>query len=68
MRMKSPNELRAALRAAERELDAATRRTDLNAAAKKFMQVKAALKAAEKAAAGATRCAPSRAAEGAALS
>jgi hypothetical protein len=35
------------LREAERELEAATRRTEVNAAARRFMQVKAALKAAE---------------------
>ena len=36
-----------AVRAAEADLDAATRRTEVNAAARRFMQAKAALKAAE---------------------
>jgi hypothetical protein len=44
-----------AVRQAEAELDAATKRSDLNLAAKKLMQARQALKAAEKAAGGATR-------------
>jgi hypothetical protein len=45
--MPTTEELRALVRAAEAELEAATRRTDLNAAARKLMRAKAALKAAE---------------------
>jgi len=41
---KNAKELRALLREAERDLDAARRRTELNEAARKLMQAKAALK------------------------
>lgn len=42
---KNLKQVQSALREAERELDAATTRTELNAAAKRLMRVKAELKA-----------------------
>lgn len=63
--MRTIEELRALPGAAEAELEAARRRTDLNAAAaRKLMRAKEALKAAEKAARGAIRGGASRAATG----
>jgi len=44
MRMKNERELRAMLREAERELDAATRKSEVNAAAVKLMHAKTELK------------------------
>jgi hypothetical protein len=59
MRITTEKELRGLLREAEAELDA-TRRSNLNAAAKKSMQAKAELKVAERGTGGATRRAASR--------
>jgi hypothetical protein len=47
MRRKSLKELQAALRAAEAELESATKRSEVDAAAKKVMRAKEALKTAE---------------------
>jgi hypothetical protein len=47
MRRKSIKELQAAVRQAEAELEAATKRSEVSAAAKRLMPAKEALKAAE---------------------
>jgi hypothetical protein len=54
MRQKKKTELRALLRAAERKLDAARRRSEVNEAARNLMQAKAALKRLEQQPVGAS--------------